>query len=164
MKRTITAIFATRALLEKALRNLDIMGIDESQIGVVMSDNTHGKSFKIESHSKADEGLAAGATFGGIVGGFLAVLAGAGTLAIPGLNLVVAGSVVSGLAGASLGAAAGGIVGGLIGMGIPEHEAKLYEGKISAGHILLAVEARDENQASLVHNILKEVSTEDIAA
>lgn len=164
MTKTVTAIFETRMFMEAALRKLETLGITENQIGVVMSDQTHGKSFKLENNSKTSEGLAGGATFGGIVGGILAAVAGAGTLAIPGLNLVVAGSIVSGLAGAGVGAATGGLLGALVGLGIPEHEAKLYEGGLKTGHVLLAIEARDDKQAAQVRDVLKNTEARNIAA
>lgn len=164
MTKTITAIFESRQEMEDALRRLEAINITNEQIGVVMSDEMRGKSFKLENHDKADEGLAAGATFGGIVGGVLAAVLSVGSLTIPGLNLVIAGSVVSGLAGAGLGAAAGGLVGGLIGLGITEHEAKIYEGKLKAGNILLAIDAKDNDQAQEIRKILENTRAYDIAA
>src|SRR4051812_40699530 len=97
MSKTITATFRTRAATEEALRELELIGVTEQQIGLVVTDETRGKTFKLENHTKSDQGVAAGVTFGGIVGGILAAIAGAGTIVIPGLNLVVAGSVVAGL-------------------------------------------------------------------
>ena len=164
MTKTVTAIFETRMALEEALRKLETLGITEKQIGVVMSDQTHGKSFKLENHNKVDQGVAAGATFGVIAGGILAAIAGAGSLVIPGLNLIAVGSIVSGLAGAGAGATAGGLIGGLIGLGIPEHEAKLYEGGLKTGHILLAIEAVDSKQADLVRNLFKNTEAYNVAA
>src|SRR5690606_15614139 len=116
-------------------------GVTEEQISVVVTDETRGRSFNINENTKADEGAAAGATFGGIVGGVLAAMAGAGTLVFPGLNLVVAGALVSGLAGAGAGAATGGLLGLLVGAGMKEHEAKIYEDEVKSGAILLAVKA-----------------------
>ena len=164
MSRTVTATFKTRQDTEAALRQLETIGITESQIGLVVTDETRGKTFAIENHSKSDQGVAAGATAGGIIGAVLAAVAGAGTLVIPGLNLVVAGTVVAGLAGLGAGATAGGIIGGLIGLGVPEHEAKLHAGDIEAGSILLAVEARDSDQAKQVREILKRSDAMDVAA
>lgn len=164
MTRTVTATFETSEKLAKALIKLKAIGVTEAQIGVVMSNETHGRSFNLETHNRVDEGLAAGATFGGIIGGILSALAGAGTLTIPGLNLVVTGAVVSGLAGAGIGAGAGGLVGGLVGLGVPEHEAKLYEVKLNDGHILLAVEVHDHWHAAEVHNVLKNMEAYNIAA
>jgi hypothetical protein len=164
MTRKITAIFETRTELENALMKLEDIGIVESQVGIIMSDETHGKSFKIEKHDKSDEGIAAGATIGGIVTGILAAAAGAGSIVIPGLNFVVVGPIVAGLAGAGLGAMTGGLVGGLIGLGIPEHEASLYDRKVRAGHILVAVEARNSDQAKRVKEILESTNAINVAA
>jgi uncharacterized membrane protein len=164
MTRTISAIFDTRRAMEEALRRFETVNVTDDQINVIMTDDTRNKFFKLETHNKVDEGLAAGATFGGIVGGVMAAVMGAGTLAIPGLNLVVVGSVVAGLAGAAVGAATGGLVGGLIGLGIPEHEAKLYEGKLKSGNILLAVEPRDGDQAKAIREILENTDAYNIAA
>lgn len=164
MTTILTALFETRHAMEDALRKLEDIGITESQIGVIMNDDVHGKSFEIENNDKSDAGLAIGATMGGIVGGIAAAIAGVGSLAIPGLNLVVVGSIVSGLAGLGVGAAAGGLIGGLVGMGVPEHEAKLYDGKLTAGHILLAVEARDKDQATQVRGVFKRSDANRLAA
>ena len=164
MSRTVTATFKTRQDTEEALRQLEAIGVTESQIGLVVTDETRGKTFSIENHSKSDQGVAAGATAGGIIGAVLAAIAGAGTIVIPGLNLVVAGTLVAGLAGLGAGAATGGVIGGLIGLGVPEHEAKLHEGDIKAGSILLAVEARDGDQAKQVREILKRSDALDVAA
>jgi len=164
MSNIITATFKTRTATEEALRELELLGITEDQIGLVVTDETRGKTFTLENHSKSDQGVAAGATFGGIVGGILAAVAGAGTIVIPGLNLVVAGALVAGLAGLGAGATAGGIIGGLIGLGVPEHEAKLYEGELRAGNVLLAVEARDHEQAKQVRQVLKKTDAYNIAA
>src|SRR5256885_16152028 len=81
--------------------------------------------------TKAPEGATTGATAGGVTGGVLGLLAGIGTLAIPGVGpLIAAGPIMAALSGAAVGATAGGIAGGLIGLGIPEIEAKRYEEKL----------------------------------
>ena len=55
---------------------------------------------------------------------------GIGALAIPGVGpFIAAGPIMAALAGAGVGAAVGGLTGALVGMGIPEYEAKRYEGK-----------------------------------
>ena len=164
MSKTITATFKTRTATEEVLRELELIGVGESQIGMVVTDETRGKSFNIEHHTKAGQGVAAGGTVGGIVGGILAAIAGAGTIAIPGLNVVVAGAIVAGLAGLGAGATAGGVLGGLIGLGVPEHEAKLHEGALRTGGILLAVEAKDSAQAAQVKAILGRADAYNIAA
>lgn len=151
----VTAIFDTRAEAEHAMVELENVGITAADISMLMSDDTRGRAFKIEEGTKADEGAAAGATFGGVVGGVLAAVLSAGAIAIPGLNLVVSGALVSGIAGAGAGAATGGLLGALIGAGFKENEAKLYEKELHAGNILLAVRTHNGQQKKSVQEILK---------
>ena len=164
MTKTVTAIFRTRQSTEEALRQLETAGFGPNNISVLMSDATRDKSFKIVENSKADEGLAAGATFGGVVGAVLASAASAGALVIPGLNLVVAGTLISALAGLGAGAAAGGLLGTLIGAGIPEHEAKVFEKELAGGSCIVAVEASDSKQADVAEQIFKRLNAMNIAA
>ncbi len=85
-------------------------------------------------------------------------------MAIPGLNIVVAGAFVSTLAGIGAGATAGGLVGGLVGLGVPEHEAKIYEDEIKDGKILLAVQAENDDQKDQIENIFNAQDAYNIAA
>lgn len=162
--KTVTAIFRTRQTTEEALRHLEAAGFGSNQISVLMSDATRDKSFKIVENSKADEGMAAGATFGGVVGAVLASAAAAGAVVIPGLNLVIAGSLISGLAGLGAGAAAGGLLGALVGAGIPEHEAKVFEKELAGGSCIIAVEAQDSKQADQAEKIFKNLNAMNVAA
>lgn len=164
MSHFITATFKTRDAALSAMQQLEAAGITEEQIGLIVTDETRGKSFNIEENTKADEGAAAGATFGGIVGGVLAAMAGAGALAFPGLNLIVSGAVVSGLAGAGAGAATGGLVGLLVGAGMHEHEAKVYEDEVKTGAILLAVEPENKDQKKTIEDILERSDSYNLAA
>jgi hypothetical protein len=66
------------------------------------------------------------------------------------------------LSGAAIGAAAGGIAGGLIGLGIPELEAKRYEGKVKAGNILISVHTEDSDEINRAKDIFKSAGAEDI--
>ncbi|HRC27692.1 MAG TPA: hypothetical protein PKX87_09705 [Alphaproteobacteria bacterium] len=164
MSKMITATFKTRDAAFSALRDLEAIGVTDKQVSMVVTDDTRGKTFNIEKSSKADEGAAAGATVGGIIGAVAAAIAGAGALAIPGLNVVVAGTLISALAGLGAGAATGGLVGGLIGAGIPEHEAKIYENEVKNGAILLAVEPSSDSQREQISNILKRRDAYNVAA
>lgn len=164
MSKVITAIFRTRQSTEEALRQLELAGFSADQLSVLMSDATRDKSFKIVENSKADEGLAAGATFGGLVGAVLASAAAAGAVVIPGLNLVVAGTLISGLAGLGAGAAAGGLLGALVGAGIPEHEAKVFEQELTGGSCIIAVEARDDQSAKQAEKIFTSLNAMNVAA
>jgi hypothetical protein len=163
MKHFVTATFETHMAAENALQNLENAGIDDSQVSVVVTDEARG-GFNIETHSRADEGVAGGATAGGIVGAVLGSLLAAGTIAVPGLNLVVTGALAGALAGLATGATAGGLLGGLIGAGISEHEAKIYEEDIKNGAILIAVKTQDEAQRKRVKNILEQANPYHLAA
>jgi len=162
--KTITATFKTRLAAEDTLAQLEAAGVDENQIGIVITDETRGTTFGIKEGNKSEEGLAAGATLGGLAGAILAGIAGAGVIAIPGLNLVVAGTIVSALAGLGAGAATGGLVGALIGAGIPEHEAKLYEKELKEGNILMAVRPKGKEQTDIVRDILSRADAYHVAA
>ncbi len=164
MSNIVTATFKTRLDAENALRKIEALGVNEKQISMIMTDDTRGKSFNIEEHTKADEGAVAGATAGGIIGGVLGAITTATAMVLPGLNLVVAGALMTTLAGIGAGAVAGGLVGGLIGLGIPEHEAKIYEDQIKDGAILLAVDAKDKAQKQKVENVFDNVDTYSRAA
>ena len=164
MSHTVTATFKNRVAAEDALIALEDIGITEDQISLVVTDETRGASFDIREGTKMDEGAAVGATTVGIVGAVLGSLLAAGVVAIPGLNLVVAGGLISGLAGLGAGAATGGFVGALIGAGIPEHEAKIYENAVKEGAILLAVRTKNHDEKKLVKDILNQADAYHIAA
>jgi len=161
---TVTALFKDRTEASEALIRLEGVGFREEQISLVMTDETRGTHFGLKEGNKADEGAAAGATVGGILGAILAGIATAGVIAIPGLNLVVTGALVSGLAGLGAGAAVGGLLGGLVGAGIPEHEAKIYEKEIQRGSVLLAVKVENSEQKKLATDILKSLNAMNVAA
>src|SRR4030095_4159743 len=98
------------------------------------------KDFAHEKDTKAPEGATTGAGTGAVIGGVLGWLAGIGAIAIPGLGpFIAAGPIMAALAGLGAGGAAGGIVGGLVGMGLPEYEAKRYEGRVKDGGVLISV-------------------------
>jgi hypothetical protein len=68
------------------------------------------------------------------------------------------------LAGAGAAGVAGGIVGSLVGMGIPEYEAKRYEGRVKAGGILLSVHCDSSEWVSRAKKIIEETGGEDISS
>ncbi len=152
----VTAVFKTRMGAEDALRRIEAIGISDAQVSIVSSDETRGKAFGFERGTKTDKGFAAGATTGGLVGAVLGSLLAAGTIVIPGLNLVVAGYLAPALAGLGAGAATGGLIGALAGMGFEENEAKFYEDELKDGNILLAVRTENDEQKKIVKEILDE--------
>ena len=115
--------------------------------------------------TKAPEGTATGAAAGGVVGGTLGLLAGIGALAIPGLGPVIAaGPIMALLAGAGAGGVVGGLVGALVGMGIPEYEAKRYEGRIKEGGILMSVHCDDSDWTKKAKVLLQQTGAEDVSS
>jgi hypothetical protein len=158
-------IYKDRATAETAVDRLLAEGFSNQDVSVLMSDNSGSKDFATEKNTKAPEGTTTGVGVGGAVGGTLGLLAGIGALAIPGVGpLIAAGPIMAGLAGLGIGGAVGGLVGALVGMGIPEYEAKRYEGRVKDGGILLSVHCNTSEEISKAKDILKETGAEDIAS
>lgn len=143
---------------------LKAAGFSPNDISVLFPDKSGTKDFAHEHHTKAPEGAAAGAGAGGLLGGALGWLVGIGALAIPGLGpFIAAGPIMAALSGAAAGAALGGLTGALIGLGIPEYEAKRYEGKIKEGNILISVHTENSTERARAKEIFEEAGAEDIA-
>src|SRR5215471_3832843 len=133
-------IYTTQLAVERAVDRLKAEGYRNTDISVLLPENIGTKDFAHEKHTKAPEGATTGAGTGVVVGGTLGLLAGIGALAIPGLGpFIAAGPIMGALAGAGTGGVVGGLVGALIGMGIPEYEAKGYEGMVKKGGLLVSV-------------------------
>jgi hypothetical protein len=164
MKKAVFGIVKTENQAINIANQLQSAGFSPNDISVLFPDRTGTRDFAHEQHTKAPEGAAAGAGSGAVLGGALGWMAGIGALAIPGLGpFIAAGPIMAALAGAGAGAAAGGLAGALIGMGIPELEAKQYEGKIKNGNILLSVHAEDGKEVTRAKEILKNGGAEDIS-
>lgn len=158
-------IYSTRTAAEAAVDQLTAAGFSHQDVSVLMSDKQGSKDFATEKNTKAPEGAATGVGVGGAVGGTLGLLAGIGALAIPGVGpLIAAGPIMGALAGLGVGGAVGGLVGALVGMGIPEYEAKRYEGRVKDGGILVSVHCDSSEEVSRAKDILKETGGEDIAS
>src|ERR1051325_8712383 len=159
----VFCIYRDRLHVEQGVDALLDQGFRSEDISVLLPDNIGTKDFAHEKHTKAPEGTAAGAGTGAVVGGTLGLLAGVGALAIPGLGpFIAAGPIMGALAGAGTGGVVGGIIGALIGMGIPEYEAKRYEGMIKEGKILLSVHADNSDWVKRGKDILERTGAEDI--
>jgi len=144
----VFGIYRDRTSVENAVDVLRQENFRNTDISVLFPENQGTKDFAHEKNTKAPEGAATGAGSGAVIGGTLGWLTGIGALAIPGLGpFIAAGPIVAALAGVGVGGAIGGITGALIGMGIPEYEAKRYEGRVKEGGILLSVHCDDSNQA-----------------
>ncbi len=162
-KIAVYGIYPNRSVVEKAVDQLKTAGFSNSDISVLFPQDGGSKEFAIEKATKAPEGATKGAGTGAVIGGALGWLVGIGTLAIPGVGpFIAAGPIMATLAGAGAGGVVGGIAGALIGMGIPEYEAKRYEGRIKKGGILLSVHADDNEWKDKGKEILKRTGAEDI--
>jgi hypothetical protein len=158
-------IYKTRTQAESAVDRMLAAGFSNNDISVLLPDNASSKEFAHEKNTKAPEGTTTGVAAGGAVGGTLGLLAGIGALAIPGVGpLIAAGPIMGALAGLGVGGAVGGLIGALVGMGIPEYEAKRYEGRIKDGGILLSVHCDTSEEISRAKDLLKETGAEDIAS
>lgn len=161
----VFGLYPTRAAVEEAIDQLRLDGFRAADISVLMSDNQGTKDLAHEKATKAPEGAATGAASGAVVGGTLGWLVGIGALAIPGLGpLVVAGPILAALSGVGAGAAIGGLTGALVGMGIPEYEAKRYEGRVKSGHILLSVHSDSAEWTDKAKKVLARTGADDIAS
>ena len=158
-------IYASRAAAEVAVDRLRSAGFSNDDVSVLMADGQGSKDFAAEKNTKAPEGAATGVGVGGAVGGTLGLLAGIGALAIPGVGpLIAAGPIMGALAGLGVGGAVGGLVGALVGMGIPEYEAKRYEGRVKDGGILVSVHCDTSEEISRAKDVLKTTGAEDVAS
>jgi hypothetical protein len=165
LKTAVFGIYTSEEQAERAVDSLVAAGYPSDAISVLLPDSTSTKDFAHVKETKAPEGATAGVTAGGVAGGALGVLAGLGALAIPGIGpLVAAGPIMAGLAGLGVGGAVGGLVGALVGMGIPEYEAKRYEGHVKGGGILLSVHCDTSEQIARVKDLLKGTGATDIAS
>jgi len=163
MSKTVNCIANSQLQAENIVDQLKASGFSNNDISVLFPDKRGTKDFAHEKHTKAPEGAATGAGAGVLAGGALGWLAGIGALAIPGVGpFIAAGPIMAALSGAAVGATVGGIGGALVGLGIPEYEAKRYEGKIRAGNILISVNTEDSAEAKRARNIFEEFQAEDI--
>lgn len=163
MSKLVTALYETRSQAEAATSRLLAEGFSRDDICLLMSDETRGREFVLEEHTKAPEGATTGAATGGALGGIAAGLVGVGVLAVPGLNLLAAGPIVAALAGVGAGGALGGLIGALVGAGLREHEAKLAAEKLAErGHILVGVYAHDDRR-QLAREIMETSGAQEVA-
>lgn len=160
-----TSVFctATPSQTNAIVRNLQTTGFSGNDISVLLADNAGTRDFAVENETKAPEGAATGAGTGAILGGALGWLAGIGALAIPGLGpFIAAGPIMAALSGAAVGGTVGGLTGALIGMGIPEFEAKRFEGKIKSGKGLISVHSDNSDETTRAKKIFADAGAEDI--
>jgi len=161
----VFGIYPTYRAVDAAVEALRLAGFRNTDISVMFPENVGTKDFAHEKGTKAPEGATAGAGTGAVVGGAVGWLAGIGALAIPGLGpFIAAGPIVAALAGAGVGGTLGGLTGALVGMGIPEYEAKRYEGRVKSGGILLSVYSDNSEWTRKAKSILEGTGAEDVSS
>ena len=162
-RKSVFCITTTRNQADQIVGRLKSANFSNNDISVLFPDKDTTRDFAHEKNTKAPEGAVAGASTGGVIGGALGWIAGIGALAIPGVGpFIAAGPIMAALSGIAVGAAVGGIAGGLIGLGIPEIEAKRYEGKVKAGNILISVHTEDSKEISRAKDIFTHAGAKDI--
>jgi hypothetical protein len=164
-KTAVFGIYHNANQAERVVDRLLADGFSNDDISVLLRDNQGSKDFAHEKNTKAPEGVTTGVTAGGVIGGALGLLAGIGALAIPGVGpFIAAGPIMGALAGLGVGGAVGGLIGALVGMGIPEYEAKRYEGHIKAGGVLLSVHCDTSDEITRAKDLLKHTGAQDISS
>jgi hypothetical protein len=161
----VFGIYHDRLTTENAVDALKAAGFRNTDISVLFPENVGSKDFAHEKNTKAPEGATTGASSGAVIGGTLGWLVGIGALAIPGLGpFIAAGPLMAALAGVGAGGVVGGVTGALIGLGIPEYEAKRYEGRVQAGGVLLSVHSDNSDWTHRAKTILEDTGAQDISA
>nr|WP_116810135.1 DUF3341 domain-containing protein [Steroidobacter cummioxidans] len=165
MKNAVYGIANTPEQAESIVTRLQSSGVSTSDISVLFPDKAGTRDFAHEKNTKAPEGATTGGLAGMGVGGALGLLAGIGALAIPGVGpLIAAGPIMGALSGAAVGGATGGLIGALVGLGIPELEAKQYEGKVRAGNILISVHTENGEERARAKQVLEEAGATDVSS
>jgi hypothetical protein len=163
-KMSVFAIYTERSAAERGVSGLMNAGFAAEAISVLLPENLGTRELGTEKATKAPEGATTGAGTGAVLGGALGLLAGIGALAIPGVGpLIAAGPIMATLAGMGVGGTVGGFAGALIGAGIPEYEAKRYEGSLQKGGILLSVHCATSDEIDRAKHALKATGGQDIA-
>src|ERR1700731_3594078 len=162
---SVFGIYTYTGGVDRAVEALKAAGFSNSDVSALFPDKQGTKDFAHEKNTKAPEGATTGAGTGALLGGGLGWLAGIGALAIPGLGpFIAAGPIMAALAGAGVGGAVGGLTGALIGMGIPEYEAKRYEGRVKDGGILLSVHSDSSEETKRAKEILERTGAQDVSS
>lgn len=165
---TVVGVFHDREEAREAIEALKDDGFTGDSISILSPDKQATQDIAEETGTHAGSGAATGALAGGILGGLGGWLVGIGALAIPGVGpFIAAGAFASALGGAAIGAGLGAIAGALVGMGVPEDQAKYYEGEAKAGKTLVTVRANgryDDAQRILRDHGAYDIESRDRAA
>src|ERR1700730_7441867 len=165
MKRSALCLVDTETQADAIVGKLRSASFSENDISVLFPDKGSTRDFAHKKETKMPEGATVGASTGGVVGGTIGLLAGIGALAIPGLGpFIAAGPIMAALSGGAIGAGVGGLTGALVGLGIPEYEAKRYEGKVKEGGILISVHSENNDETNRAKDIFKEADAHDTSS
>lgn len=157
-------IYHTREQAERGVEDLLTAGFSTDDISVLLSPDTSSRTFAHEKNSKAPEGASAGDLGGGFIGGALGLLASLGVIVFPGIGaLIAAGPILAGIAGVGAGGTLGGFIGGMVGFGIPEYEARRFEGHLKKGGVLLSVHCHSSDRLESALSLLSQTGAQDIA-
>jgi hypothetical protein len=163
--KSVFGVYSTREATDVALTGLRDAGFSGSDVSVLLPENLGPRELVMAKETKAPEGTATGAGSGAVIGAALGWLVGIGALAIPGLGpFIAAGPIMAALAGIGAGGVVGGFVGGLVGLGIPEYEAKRYEGRLRRGGILLSVHCETSDEIKLAKDVMERSGAEDVSS
>ncbi len=158
-------IASTEAQAGTIVDRLHSVGFSNDDISVLFPDKGSSREFAHQKETKLPEGATIGAGSGGVVGAGIGLLAGIGSLAIPGLGpFIAAGPIMAALSGGAIGAGVGGIAGALIGLGIPEYEAKRYEGRVREGGILVSAHCANSDEVKAAKDIFEACGAHDISS
>jgi hypothetical protein len=165
MAKAVICIAKSEEQATRIVDDLKAAGFSNNDVSVLLPDRAGSRDFAHEHHTKAPEGAATGAVAGGVTAGVLGWLVGIGSLAIPGVGpFIAAGPIMAALGGVAAGGAVGGLAGALVGFGIPEYEAKQYEGKIKNGNIMISVHTDDSRQRKIAKEIFDRDHATDVSS
>lgn len=159
-EKTVVATFENRFEANRALARLNDIGISPDLVSVLMSEDARRREFGSPSGGAA-EGAGIGGVWGGLLGALAGGLVAVGSIALPGVGLVVVGPLVAALAGAGAGGAAGTLLGSLVGLGVGKNEASTIQGAIKNGKIVLAAHV-DSRDAARVKQIFETQGAADV--
>jgi len=160
---TIAAMFNDHPSAAAAIDALVNGGFHTDRISMLVAESDRGHHFKIEAGNKAAQGAIGGGVVGGAVGAIVAGLAATGLILVPGLGLLGVGPVLAALAGLGAGATAGGSLGALVGMGIPEHHAKVMHDQLARGGVLVAIEVSTPEERHAAENTFNAYNASSIS-
>jgi len=164
INKSVFGVYLSRNHVGTVVNALRDAGFARSHVSVLLPENLGSKELVAEKETQAPNVAAVSAGSCAALGGVLGWLVGIGALVIPGIGPVVAaGPIVGTLAGLGVGGALGGFVGALVGVGIPEHQATKYEGRLSEGGILIAVHCEKAEEIERAKLILATTGADDIA-